>query len=382
MTTPTPGGEPFADAMAEAVQTSVQAVRLIMAIADAVRRQTQRRERGTEQDLPPSDQAIPEAAGELKGLVPSDIATGLMVGADWPQMAQQLVALRRAGVDLSQFLPRVAEVAVTVRDAVAANAARVAGDGTEEWTRLLRETVPAGPVREAILSSPAWPDIAATMAGLQERGVDVRQILVAAHDEGVGVDQAVARVLAAGSVPGTSRDATLSYGPLTVGLDIPRNLYLGDRKRALVQLAIDPQDNERYMRWIREAMPGRERDADLLVSSRQWPLVAARMAWMESPSQGLPVQDRLARLADDTSWEQGPTPQLGSRLVQAAVEALRRPVTEGVTGSRVRVSTAAARAQSVTVGPTTPQAKGAATAEPGAAPHRTSGPARGAGRTR
>ncbi|MFE9313261.1 hypothetical protein ACFYM5_37685 [Streptomyces sp. NPDC006706] len=130
MGTPTPEGEPFAAAAGEAVQTSVMAWRLVMAVADAVRRQQQRRQKGGEEDLPPADQAVREAATEVNKLVPSDISTALMAGADWPQMARQLVALRRAGVDLGEFLPRVGDIAVTVRDAVAENAARVDREGT------------------------------------------------------------------------------------------------------------------------------------------------------------------------------------------------------------------------------------------------------------
>ncbi|PJE97102.1 hypothetical protein CUT44_14050 [Streptomyces carminius] len=376
----TPTGDPVGDAAGEAVQTSIMAVRLALAIADAVRRQQQRKQ-DAEEELPPAEQAVNETAAEVKTLVPPDISAALMTGADWPQMAQQLAGLRRAGVDLGEFLPRVGEIAVTVRDAVAANTARVAEEGTREWERMLRETLPAGPVREAILSSPTWPDIAATMARLDERGADVRSILASAHDEGVGVDTAVARVLAADAAPATSRDAMLSYGPLTTGLDIPKDLDLGNRARALRQLAISPAENERYGRWIREAMPGREREADLLLSARQWPLVAARMAHMES--NDVPVREHLNRLMQDTSWEQGPKPQLGSRLVQAANDALRRPLGDAA-ASRVTVNTAAARAQSATLDPTKHQAaKGTTPAEAGVTPHRQqAGPAPTRGKTR
>ncbi|MFJ5157077.1 hypothetical protein ACIQCF_37205 [Streptomyces sp. NPDC088353] len=382
MGTPTPEGEPFAVAAGEAVQTSVMAWRLVMAVADVVRRQQQRRQKGREEDLPPADQAVREAATEVNKLVPSDISTALMAGADWPQMAQQLVALRRAGVDLGEFLPRVGDIAVTVRDAVAENAARVDRKGTGEWERMLRETLPAGPVREAILSSPTWPDIAATMARLDERGVDVRQVLAAAHNEGVGVDQAVARVLAADAAPAASRDAVRSYGPLTTGLDLPKDLDLSDRARALRQLAISPAENERYGRWVIEAMPGREREATLLPSNRQWPLVAARMAQMET--EGKPVREHLTRLMGDTSWEKGPTPQMGSRLVEAAHDALRRPLGEAA-ASRAKVNTTAARAQSATLDPTKRQAadKSTAPAEAGVAAHRQqNAPAPRRGKTR
>ncbi|MET9994247.1 hypothetical protein ABZ061_32400 [Streptomyces mutabilis] len=368
MTTPGQEGDPFADAMREAVGTSVEAWRLMMAVADAVRRYQQRK-KDREADLPPAEEAVNEVASTVRNLVPPDISAALMGGADWPRMAQQMAALRRAGVDLDDVLPRMAEVAVTVRDSVAENAARVSREGTGEWECLLRETLPAGPVREAILSSPTWPDIAATMARLDERGVDVRGILASAHNEGVGVDRAVARVLGANAAPAASRDAMLSYGPLTTSLDAPKDLDLSDRARALRQLAISPAENERYGRWVQEAMPGREQEVGLLLAARQWPLVAARMAKMES--EGKPVREHLTRLMKDTSWERGASSQLGVRLVVAANDALRRVPWEGA-GSGSRVNAVAARSRSTSMDPTERRAvaKGAAPAEALVAPHR------------
>ncbi|KUL73934.1 MULTISPECIES: hypothetical protein [unclassified Streptomyces] len=381
MTMPMPEerpGEAFMEAVAEAVQTSVMAFRLVMAIADAVRRQQQERA-GKADEFPDAEKAAGEASEEVKKFLPDDVAAALLAGADWPQLAQQLMALKRAGVDLEALLPRVGEIAVTVRDQVAANAEKVKHEGTEEWAKALRETLPAGPVREAILSSPAWPEMARTMATLNERGVDVRAILAYAHEEGVGVDQAVARVLAIAEVPTTSRDATLSYGPLTVGLDVPRDLDLGDRERALRQLSIASSENQRFARMVREALPGAEREADLLLSARQWPLLAARMAAMETAGQ--PVGVHLAQLSTDTSWREGPQPQMGRRLVQAANDALRKPV-GSPTRPGAKVSTAAARATSPSVGPTKAVGKGPAPAVPGAAAHREAGPASRSGKTR
>ncbi|HEY9372298.1 hypothetical protein [Streptomyces sp.] len=377
----TPQGEPFADATDEAAQTAAMAVQLVLNIADAARRAAEQRRSGVARAQPLADVAISEAAGDLKSTLPWDIATALMTSADWPHMAQQLSALKLAGVDLADFLPRVGEIAVTVRDAVEANLERVAREGTGEWEKVLRETLPAGPVREAILSSPAWPDIVATMARLDERGVDVRQILASAHDEGLGVDRAVGKVLAAGEAPTTSRDAMVSYGPMTTGLDIPKDLDLSDRAGALGQLAISPKENERFARMVREAMPGREREADLMVMARQWPLVAARMAKMES--EGQPVKAHLAGLMKDTSWEHGPGSQIGSRLVQAAHDVLRRPSGGAPTGGWPRVDTAAARSRSSTVSPAESQsAKRLAHAEPGAAARRQAAPAAKRGKAR
>ncbi|MBC2869857.1 hypothetical protein [Streptomyces mexicanus] len=381
MATPMPErGEPYADAAAEAVQTSVMAVRLVLAVADAVRRHQQRRNGKGEEELPPVEQSGSVAADSVTKLLPADISAALMQNAEWPQMAQQLVGLQRAGVDLGDFLPRLSEIAVSVRDAAMANAERVDREGTGEWERTLREMLPAGPVREAIVSSPTWPDIAAKMAEIDQRGVDVRKILASAHDEGVGVDQAIARVLAANPTPALSRDAKRTSGPLTIGLDVPSDLDLSDRERALNQLAI-VEDNARYVRWVREAMPGYETAADALVIHEYWPLIAARMAKMET--QGKPVREHLARLLQNTSWEDGPVSQLGARLVEAASETLQRPLGEG-SASRAKVNTAAARAQSVTLDPTKRQgAKAAADAETVGIAHRQqSGPAPSRGKSR
>jgi hypothetical protein len=378
MTSPTPeerAGEAFAESAAEAVQTAVMAARLVMAIADAARRHQQRKQKGKEDDFPAAEEAVNEVGKDVQRLLPSDVSTALMGEADWPQLAQQLLALRKAGVDLDQVLPRVGEIAVNVRDQVAAKASET----TDQWVRAVRETLPAGPVREAILTSPAWPEMAATMARLEEKGVNVREVLATAHNEVLAVDQAVAKGLGTAAEPAMSRDAQLSYGPLTTGLDLPRDYNLSDREQTLTKLAIDPQENQRYIRWVREAMPGREREADLLVASRQWPLLAGRMAQMET--EGKPVREHLARLFKDTSWQEGPDAQLGTRLVQAASDALRRPAGDAPGESRVKVNTAAARATSPSVDPTK-AAKAAAPTEAGVVPHRQSAPAPTRGKSR
>ncbi|MGW7461149.1 hypothetical protein [Streptomyces sp. NPDC054797] len=52
-------------------------------------------------------------------------------------------------------------------------------------------------MRDAILASPAWPDIAAAMGQLDAKGIDVARIPLDAHAAGAGVDQAVAAVTTA-----------------------------------------------------------------------------------------------------------------------------------------------------------------------------------------
>ncbi|MDA5279879.1 hypothetical protein [Streptomyces sp. Isolate_45] len=377
--TPAPiEGEPVEESLKEAMQSAVMAVKLVMAIAGAVRRY-QQSQNGVERKLPPPDEAVDEVKEETKKLFPSDLGVALMEDAEWPQMAQQLKALKDAGVDLELFLPRVGEIAVTVRDAVAANAARVAQDGTDEWEKLLRETMPAGPVREAILSSPTWPDIAAKMGSLDERGVDVREILESAHDEGLGVDQAVAKVLGAGTGPRASRDTLTAYGPLTTGLDVPRNLDLADRQRAMRQLSISPKEDDRFKRMVREALPGRENDAALLITARKWPLIAARMAKMEG--EGIDLEPHLDKLTENTSWEKGSPSGLSSRLLGATSRALQSPL-DGPSDSAGLVNSAAARAKS-SGGPTkAPVAKAATPTTPAVAAHRTVGQPAKQGRSR
>ncbi|POX58818.1 hypothetical protein C3492_35365 [Streptomyces sp. Ru62] len=356
------------------MQTAAAAVRLVLAIADATRRHEQRRLLGQERDWP--KRAVGEVSEDVKRLLPPDVSAALMEEVDWPFRAQELLALREAGVDLGEFLPRLGEIAVSVRDQVAAKSRETP---SSRWERVVRETLPAGPVREALVSAPGWPELALAMDNLEGRGVNVREVLAAAYDEALGVAQVVAAGLGASVEPAVSQDAQESYGPLTTGLDIPRNLNLSNRVRALQQLAISPSDNQRYARWVMEAMAGRDREANLLLSARKWPLVAYRMAKMEA--EGKPVREHLKHLLTDTSWAAGPDGQLGARLVQAAAEALRRPV--GHAQPVKAVNTAAARATSTTVDPTGPQAaKGATPAEPAVTAHRQAMSASKSGKTR
>ncbi|MEV0981851.1 hypothetical protein [Streptomyces sp. NPDC049915] len=342
-------------------------------IADAIRRHHQRQMKGSEQPLPPEAEATREAGKRVQDQLPPHLAAALMQGADWPQMAQQLLALQQAGVDLSVVLPQMGEVAATVHEAELAKAAQ---SRQAEWEPVLRETLSAGPVREAILTSPQWPQIAETLTKLDERGGDVRQLLAAVAPPAVRVEEAVLTSLAASSAT-SSREALRTYGPLTVGLDIPRDLDLSSRERAMRQLAISPQEHQRYVRWVQEALPSHGREASLILNSKHWPLLAARMAKMES--EGKPVQAHLSRLVNEP-WSQRPASGLADRLVGSVNDVLQRPAGEA---SMTRPPVvAAARAQSATVGPTQAAAKNTASAETGVAAHRQTGTASTRGRTR
>ncbi|MFE3384820.1 hypothetical protein [Streptomyces anulatus] len=404
MTTPAPAqlpGEPFSEALSEAAQAAGMSVRLILTIADAVRRASQKHHHGEEQDLPEDLGQVAESwwsADELGKHLPASLLDHLTAGEDWPVMARQLMSLSRAGVDLTTFLPNLGTMASGVEHAVARNIARIQAEGTDRWADLLRTTIPEGLVRDAILASPAWPDIAAHMGRLHDQGIDVARILTDAHAASLGVDQAIAAAVAPASAapapapgpaaaappappappapaapaptppaptppaptpaapapasapataptpapapaattpqpaapapatapappvrtpapapapipavappaPGTaqkpdpwaapavSTDAKHVWGPLTEGLNIPRDLDLGDRARALHQLRITDAAHTHMVTQVHQHLP--EREAALLVRSRLWPLIAARMRTLDA-DHGIPLGPHLA----------------------------------------------------------------------------------------
>ncbi|MET9694692.1 hypothetical protein ABZY81_40915 [Streptomyces sp. NPDC006514] len=407
-----PQPEPFAEALGEAAHTAAMAYRLVMTISDAVRRATQKRITGREEELGEDAEKMAPgwSADQLRGHLGDDILAVLMQSADWPTMARQLVGLQQAGVDLGTFLPQMGRMTAGVHQAVTANAARIKAEGIDRWADLLKTTMPGGLVRDAILASPAWPDIAAAMARLDDSGIDVARILTDAHQAGVGVDQAVAAVTAAAAkipapavaaaktpapapstsvaaagkapapasapakapapgaasargalaermgsahdpwggppagrvpapapgpapapvaapapaappvrnavdpwAPPASTDAKRSWGPLTEGLDVPRNLDLGDRATALHQLKVDPAVHSQMVSLVMDILP--EREAGLLVGSRQWPLLAARMQNIRESDSTHTVARHLHRLTADTSWKQATGTALAGRLV-------------------------------------------------------------------
>ncbi|MFF9078729.1 hypothetical protein ACF1BR_03475 [Streptomyces rubiginosohelvolus] len=198
MTTPAPLGEPLSEALSEAAQAAAMSVRLILTIADAVRRAAQKHHQGKEKELGADSEELAGgwSAEQLRTVLPEGILNGLMAGADWPLMARHLTSLQQAGVDLGVFLPNLGRMASAVEQAVARNTTRIQAEGTDRWADLLRATMPEGLVRDAILASPAWPDLASRMGRLHEQGVDVARILTDAHAAGLGVDQAVAAATA------------------------------------------------------------------------------------------------------------------------------------------------------------------------------------------
>ncbi|ROQ93623.1 hypothetical protein EDE04_0004 [Streptomyces sp. 2132.2] len=203
-------------------------------------------------------------------------------------MAGQMVGLQKAGVDLTTFLPQLGQAAKTVYQAVEANQARIQAAGTDRWADLLTKTMPGRPgARRDPWLPPAWPDMAAKMALLDQQGIDVAAFLTRRAQPGRRVDRAVAALLAppgaaaqaaapapvagvsaarpaptsepdeapAAPAPGApaaadpapaapapapapapepepvvvSADARAMWGPLTQGLRVPNDLDLSDR---------------------------------------------------------------------------------------------------------------------------------------------------------
>ncbi|MFD0374609.1 hypothetical protein [Streptomyces sp. NPDC127112] len=396
--------DPFAESVAEAAQTAATAFRLLLTISDAVRRAAQKLRQGQEEELTEAEEKLAPgwAADALRPLLDRGVLEGLTADPGWPAVAGQLVLLQKAGVDLSTFLPQVGQVTQTVYRAVEANQARISAAGTDRWADMLKATMPGDLVRDAILASPAWPDMAAKMALLDRQGIDVAAFLTAAHGQGTGVDRAVAALLdqqgatapaatdaAAAGVPAArpapapaapdpaparepvavSADARAMWGPLTEGLAVPNDLDLADRSAALERLGVGAAANSRLVTITQEHI-GSERETALLVATRAWPLLAARMADVARGPEGeAGLRERLkAGLVDNTTWQQGPPGELAGRRVGQVLRALTTPPGVPVPDGP-RVSAAAARSRSTTT-PAGAAPGQAAPSEPAVPAHR------------
>ncbi|MEU7606059.1 hypothetical protein AB0B44_34955, partial [Streptomyces sp. NPDC041003] len=109
------------------------------------------------------------------------------------------------------------------------------------------------------------------------------------------------------------REARL--GPLTEGLDVPRDLDLGNRPRALKELRVQPAAHSRMVSTAREVPP--EREAGLLIGSRQWPLLAVRMQQICEDGGLDVIAAHLARPSTDTAWKKATGATVPGRIVDA-----------------------------------------------------------------
>ncbi|MFD5065968.1 hypothetical protein ACFWNO_47870, partial [Streptomyces sp. NPDC058394] len=120
-----------------------------------------------------------------------------------------------------------------------------------------------------------------------------------------------------------SADAKRVRGPLTEGLTVPRDLDLGNRPRALKQLKVQPAAHSRMVAMIKQVLP--EREAGLLIGSRPWPLLAARMQQLGERHGTDTVAQHLNRLTTGTAWQEVTGSALVGRLVDATLTSLTTP---------------------------------------------------------
>ncbi|MFJ1860156.1 hypothetical protein ACIOFY_06545 [Streptomyces anulatus] len=137
--------------------------------------------------------------------------------------------------------------------------------------------------------------------------------------------------------------------------------WVRTRARALDQLGVTPDAHRTLVSRVNETLP--QQEAALLVSTRQWPVLAHRMHRMAQ--QNLPFAAHLARrLAPDTAaWRTGPPSTVAARLLLAAHHALTTPLDQALPAGP-RVSTAAGRSRSTTAVPDTAPPKQPAPTEP------------------
>ncbi|MGW0395968.1 hypothetical protein ACWDYJ_34940 [Streptomyces sp. NPDC003042] len=162
---------------------------------------------------------------------------------------------------------------------------------------------------------------------------------------------------------------------MTEGLSVPRDLDLGDRAKALEQLGVNRLAHATIVATVKDVLP--EQEVGLLVGSRQWPLLAARMEQVrERGGTGL-LGAHLTLLTTDTSWKEASGSALVGRLVDATLHSLTVPPSAPA-ASRVWVSPGAARSRSTST-PTGAAPGQAAQAEAAVPAHRqAAAPTKGA----
>ncbi|MFD9618052.1 hypothetical protein ACFWB2_12325 [Streptomyces virginiae] len=159
------------------------------------------------------------------------------------------------------------------------------------------------------------------------------------------------------------------------GLDVPRDLDLGDRARALEQLKVHPAAHSQMVSTVMDILP--EREAGLLVGSRRWPLPAARTQNIHESDSTHTVAWQLNRLTADTSCKQATGTALVGRLVDATLHSLATPLTvRPASASRLWVSPMAARSRSTTPTAAPGGSRPSPVGERGGGADRASGPGR------
>ncbi|MGW7099653.1 hypothetical protein [Streptomyces sp. NPDC054883] len=121
--------------------------------------------------------------------------------------------------------------------------------------------------------------------------------------------------------PPASTDAKRSWGPLTEGLNVPRDLDLGYRAKALEQFGVNWLAHAAIVGVVKDVLP--ETQVGLLVGSRQWPRLAHRMDQIRDQGGTGLLAAHLARLGIDATWKDDPSSTTVGRLVDATLHSRR-----------------------------------------------------------
>ncbi|GAA2105615.1 hypothetical protein GCM10009801_81790 [Streptomyces albiaxialis] len=325
-------------AAGQTAQTAVMSVRFLVTIAMAVsERQTKGNpERAAQVErLRQLDQPSGDAAQRYAGMVREqfrdpNLRDALLNSEQWPQIANDLRTLEAAGIDVRAFLGDAGRIAERI-------AATIAPQPTPE--QMVREHL-GDRLADTLVNSERWPQIADEMRQMQAAGIDMPQMLAAAAEPGAKVEATMneawkqhaarvekleketAPVPVRGTPPATNESRRGRRG----------SGGRGDRMATLAEMGLSTQENQKYIRMLRENIKDRH-TAEVLVVSNKWPQVAASMRDLEN--RKIDPGPRLARLPQVVASQAARGGRVS--LADAAQEALRHPApTSRVTGTAAR----------------------------------------------
>ncbi|MEU3315720.1 hypothetical protein ABZ743_23980 [Streptomyces sp. NPDC006662] len=139
-------------------------------------------------------------------------------------------------------------------------------------------------------------------------------------------------------------DAKRSWGPLTEGFNVTRDLDLGDRAKALEQLGVNRLAHAAIVSVVKDVLPETQAGGRLAPVA----LLARRMDQIRDQGGIGLLAAHLARLTADTSWKDGPSSTTTGRLVDATMRSLTTSPSAPTAPAQAGVSPAAARSRSTT----------------------------------
>lgn len=311
-------------AAGQAAQTAAMSVRFLVTVAMAVAEHTGREhparaaqvERLRQLNQPAGDPAERYAAMVRAEFKNPALRNALLDSEQWPQIAADLRYLESAGIDVSAF----------IRDA-GAIADRIAGAMPQEPTpeQMVRAHM-GDRLADTLVNSQRWPQIADEMRQMQAAGIDVPQMLRSAAEPGAKIEATLTAAwqTQAARVERLEKESEPVRGTARPESENRRGRSGKDgltrREAALKEAGVSPQENQKYIRMMGEAVEDRHHAAVLAVSTR-WPEIAATMK--ELDGRKLDPAARLARLPQELARQAGNRQRVN--LVDAAAEALRHP---------------------------------------------------------